>query len=244
MHEAKQHETNSFITLTYNEENMPWDGSLNKHHFQKFMKRLRKKLNGPIRFFHCGEYGEELGRPHYHACIFGENFPDKIRFKEHNGQMLYTSELLDSVWQKGYTTVGNLTFESAAYVARYCTKKVTGKAADEHYFKEIPYLDIQMEVEKEYVTMSRRPGIGYDHFAKYNDEIFAYDEIIVRGQPCQPPRYYDMLYEQINPTRMEEIKKDRIARAYSHAKDNTTSRLIAREKVKEAQNQSLKRVLK
>ena len=72
------HEDNCFITLTYDDENIPWDGSLNKQHFQAFMKRLRwHNKEKKIRYFHVGEYGEQLSRPHYHALIFNHDFDDK-----------------------------------------------------------------------------------------------------------------------------------------------------------------------
>jgi len=75
VHESKCHDDNIFVTLTYNNENLPKDGSLCLADLQKFMKRLRKKYGAGIRYFACGEYGEKLKRPHYHVCIFGLNFP-------------------------------------------------------------------------------------------------------------------------------------------------------------------------
>ena len=44
VHEAQVHDENCFITLTYNNENLPKDGSLNKRDFQLFMKRLIKEM--------------------------------------------------------------------------------------------------------------------------------------------------------------------------------------------------------
>ena len=79
VHEAAAYDCNAFITLTYDEENLPADGSLNYDHFQLFMKRLRKAIEpNKVRFYMCGEYGEENGRPHFHACLFGYDFPDKV----------------------------------------------------------------------------------------------------------------------------------------------------------------------
>jgi len=85
-------------------------------------------------FFHCGEYGSKTGRPHYHACIFKYDFPDKVFYTERNGYKLFTSQILQDLWTDpsdglpyGYCSVGSLTFESAAYVARYILKKVNGK---------------------------------------------------------------------------------------------------------------------
>ena len=122
--EASRHEHNSFITLTYAPECLPEDGSLHYEHFQKFIKRLRKRLwryedDLKVRFFMCGEYGEQFSRPHYHAIIFGYDFPDKVFWSRNNGYPLYRSRMLEELWPFGYCTVGDVTFESAAYVARY-----------------------------------------------------------------------------------------------------------------------------
>ncbi len=119
VHEAQMNEDNCFITLTYNEKNLPHDGSLDKTHFQKFMKKLRKTTDNKIRYYHCGEYGENLQRPHYHACLFGHDFADKEFFQNSNGNDLYISKQLDKTWNKGFATIGNMTFETAAYTARY-----------------------------------------------------------------------------------------------------------------------------
>ena len=136
MHEAQLHESNAFITLTYADEHLPQDRSLDKREFQLFIKRLRKSIQPQrLRYFHCGEYGAKLGRPHYHACLFGFDFPDKeLQRYSKTGEKLYRSDLLDSAWQnKGWALIGEVTFQSAAYVARYITKKITGEAAHDHY---------------------------------------------------------------------------------------------------------------
>ncbi len=124
MHEASLYDNNCSITLTYDNENLPNDFSLNKRHFQLFMKSLRKKYAPKkIRFYHCGEYGEENYRPHYHAIIFNHNFTDLDVLPSSSNNTLYTSPTLTDIWGKGLTQVGTVTFESAAYVARYITKK-------------------------------------------------------------------------------------------------------------------------
>ena len=105
MHEASLYEDNCFITLTYDQDHLPHDRSLNKSHFQKFMKRLRKRFGGGIRFYHCGEYGERTRRPHYHACIFNFDFSDKKLFKIVNNHRLYTSEQLEELWPFGFSTM-------------------------------------------------------------------------------------------------------------------------------------------
>lgn len=237
MHEARMHDRNCFITLTYDGKNLPTDGSLVKWHFQDFMKRLRRSLEPTrIRFFHCGEYGDRLGRPHYHACIFGYDFPDRELFSVRDDVRLYTSEFLAERWSHGFCTVGDFTFDTAAYVARYCLKKVNGKAAFEHYVNENGVL-----LTPEYCTMSRRPGIGADWFAKFGDDVFPWDEVIHEGRPIRPPRYYFDKYQLEDLEGSERVKAVRLEKAIRMAKDSTPARLRARETVKKAQFKQLKR---
>jgi len=98
VHEASLHKNNSFITLTYNDKNLPKYKTLQKKHFQLFMKRLRKKYGSNIRFFHCGEYGDKYQRPHYHACIFGHDFKDKQLLFTKRGSKTYVSQSLNKLW--------------------------------------------------------------------------------------------------------------------------------------------------
>lgn len=162
------------------------------------MKRLRKEV-GKVRFFHAGEYGENLGRPHHHACLFGFDFEDKKLWKVKQGVRLWTSETLNRIWGHGYCVIGEVTFESAAYVARYIMKKITGEEAVDHYKGKEP----------EYTTMSRRPGIGKEFFDKFQSDIYNYDRVEIRNKLVRPPRYYDGLYEVEHPDRMEKIKLNR-----------------------------------
>lgn len=198
MHETKLHEENCFLTLTYNDENLPKDGSVHKEHFQSFMKRMRKKY-GKMRYFHCGEYGENFGRPHYHAILFGHYPKDAELHSIRNGIRYYKSERLNKTWRKGFVVIGDVTFESAAYVARYVMKKVTGDKAEEHYQGKSP----------EYITMSRNPGIGKEFFEKYMDEIYKTDSVISKGQHAPVPKYYDYLMEKIDSNFIEETKRKR-----------------------------------
>lgn len=134
VHEASLHKRNCFITLTYNNDHLPEDRGLHYDHFQLFMKRLRKKYGEGIRFYMCGEYGEKLGRPHFHACLFNHDFSDKTPWKTtETGFKLFRSKELEELWPYGYSSVGAVSFESAAYVARYIMKKVNGEAAEMHY---------------------------------------------------------------------------------------------------------------
>ncbi|QXP08127.1 MAG: replication initiator protein [Arizlama microvirus] len=234
VHEAYGHEDNAFITLTYAPEFLPKDGSLIKSDFQKFMKRLRKAVSPTlVRFFHCGEYGEKNARPHYHACLFGYSFPDKVLYSIRDECRLYRSPMLEKLWPMGFATVGDVTFESAAYVARYITKKITGDLAPDHYKGKMP----------EYTTMSRRPGIGKRWYDKFSTDVFPSDEVVLRGKVMHPPRYYDKQLEAADFVLYEKIKLDRKTKAIQNAADNTTARLAVKEICKQAQFQQLKRGL-
>jgi len=199
VHEASLHSKNCFITLTYNDENKPQNNSLDLSTFQGFMKRLRKRYGHGIRYFHCGEYGETLGRPHYHALLFNFDFPDKTLWSTNSEFPLYTSESLSELWNLGFSTIGDLTFESAAYCARYVTKKITGDLAKDHYQGRKP----------EYCTMSRRKGIGYGWIEKYRNDVYPFDEVIIRGKKMKPAKAYDRFLELNFPTEYEEVKQSR-----------------------------------
>ncbi len=238
------HEDNCFITLTYNEENLPSDGSLVKEHFQKFMKKLRKQNNQKkIRYFQCGEYGEMLSRPHYHAILFGHDFNDKILNGPCNNNNLYISEQLEKTWAKGYCTVGAMTFESAAYCARYAMKKITGDAAQAHYQTVNITTGEITQLQTEYITMSRRPGLGKTWYDKFKDDLFPEDECVIDGRMMKPPRYYAKIYQQEEPEQYEQMKKERTKFFQAHKADATWQRLNDREKVKHAQLNQLTRPL-
>jgi len=226
MHEASLHDDTSFITLTYDDEHVPRFGSLLMDDWQKFFKRLRRRA-GKVRFFGCGEYGEQFGRPHYHACLFGLDFPDKVKWSTRGGHDVFRSDCLESVWPYGQSEIGSLTFESAAYVARYCVKKVTGPKAREHYECVDPETGECGTRLAEFATMSRRPGIGAGWFDLYGAEVYPSDEVIVNGVAAKPPRFYDRLLEVSSPEVASEVFKER--RLSRRREDETDARLRVRE---------------
>lgn len=235
VHEAQLYDSNCFITLTFNDESLfkrKFPASLDVSDFQLFMKRFRKRFGNGIRFFHCGEYGELNQRPHYHACIFNFDFHDRVLWKVRDDIKLYRSAILEELWPYGHSSVGDVTFDSAAYVARYIVKKVNGKAAKEHYL----HVDLDtgecFDRKPEYTTMSRRPGIGSAWFRNYITDVFPRDEVVLRGGvKMRPPKYYDGLYELENPMDFERIKRERVHNAERFSDDNTLARRIVKEKV-------------
>lgn len=206
------------------------------------MKRLRKRYaHTKIRYYQCGEYGDQLQRPHYHACIFGIDFEDKVLWKnDHNP--LYTSATLSQVWGKGFVTVGDLTFESAAYTARYILKKQLGKDSFSHYTR-LDENGLTHQVEPEYTTMSLKPGIGSGFYTLYKDDMFPENEVVINGRFSSTPRYYRNIFQIDDPETYEQMLEHTKEQMRRHEYDNTPARLEAREQVKQAQMQFLKREL-
>lgn len=208
-HEASLYQNNCFITLTYSDENLPKYGSLDYNAPVKFMHDLRQKYGSGIRSFGCAEYGEKLSRPHYHLCIFNHDFTDKIKWSENNDNPLYTSRQLADLWTHGHSTIGDLTFESAAYVARYVTKKITGPIALSHYLTEHINQttgEIIQRLPERSIAVSRMPGIGRQWYEQNQQFLLDHDFVVSRGKKVRPPKYYDRLTEKFHPELFKAIK--------------------------------------
>lgn len=229
--EAKMHKDNCFVTLTYDDNHLPADYGLCKQDLTKFFKRLRFNTGAKIRYYSAGEYGELYSRPHYHICIFGWRPDDLVLYTVRNGVNLYMSETILKAWQyQGFVTVGDVTFESAAYVARYVTKKITGDIAEAHYCGRQP----------EYNVMSRRPGIGAEFLSKYSEDIYGKDFIVIRDNiKCKPPAYFDRIYDnfygegafdaKIKPMRLQKS----IRQFNRHLDEYSFDRIVNRARFKE-----------
>ena len=245
MHEAQLHENNCFITLTYDNTHLPSDGSLHYEDFQRFVKRLRKKFGHTrIRYYMAGEYGENFGRPHFHACIFGFDFSDKKLWKRSSsGSMLYRSQDLETLWPFGYSSIGDVNFESAAYVARYIMKKVTGHNSKAHYTQTDTETGEITTRKPEFNKMSLKPGIGYDWYKTYKTDVYPHDYVVIKGKKVKPPKFYDKKYKMDNPYEFDEILYKREINGKLNSEDNTFERLKVKEIVQQAKLQQLKRTL-
>lgn len=247
MHEAAMHQDNCFVTLTYDGDHLPPGGSLDKDAFPLFMKRLRKRFPQTIRYFHAGEYGDRNGRPHYHACLFGVDFPDKYHWTTRKEFPVWRSPTLESLWPLGQSEIGTVTFESAAYVARYIMKKLRGRSVEDLEAQAAHYASVDTETGEvfyrvpEYATMSRRPGIGKKWLEKYMSDVYPFDEVIMRGEKMRPPRYYDKVLAELNPTMAEAVCFAR-ARKERDLEELTPRRLSSREIVTQARVNLGKRV--
>lgn len=257
MHEGQMHKENCVLTLTYNDENVPkWD-ALNHEDFQVFIRALRdhvryalknkptgglkqssvstRKTAVKVRYYMAGEYGTKLGRPHYHACIFGVDFADKYPWeKSPSGNQLYRSATLEKLWTKGTAKIGDLSYESAAYIARYIMKKITGERAKEHYVR-ILVDGTMVPIPPEYNRMSLRPGIGKTWFQKYKKDVYnnGQGSVVYKGRYMTPPKYYDRLLEESDPKIFEQLKAARkeVLKTEAFKAEQTPSRRKARETV-------------
>ena len=213
------HEKNCFITLTYSDENLPANGSLDYEAPVLFMKKLREKFGPGIRSYGCAEYGEKFQRPHYHLCIFNHDFDDKKPFSQrhwgNNEHRLYNSSSLESLWDLGHSSVGAFTWETAAYTARYVTKKITGPLAASHYESTNLYTgEITQRLPERSICVSRGGrngpgGIGLDWWNKYGKFLRDHDFAIINGAKVRPAKYYDRLFDLAFPDEFEETKRKR-----------------------------------
>lgn len=194
---------------------------------------MHKKYYSPeIRYFHCGEYGEKLGRPHHHACLFNFTFKDMEHIRTtHSGHKAYTSKTLSDLWEFGIHEIGEVTFQSAAYVARYIIKKRKRSEAYHHYGNK----------EEEYITMSRRPGIAFKWFEQFKDDVYPHGAVTMdSGFKALPPKFYDKKYELTNPVEFATMKQARVDRAKA-SPDNTPERLAVRHEILKRKLKLLKR---
>lgn len=240
VHEASLHDSNCFLTLTYDPDKVPvdFDGSLRKRDLQLFWKRLRRRFHDVrFRYLCCGEYGSMYSRPHYHACVFGFDFPDKVIWKTTDCGNTYSSEILNDIWGYGYCIIGDVTFASAAYVAGYIYKKQLGKDGWKSYVDKLTGL-IR---EPEFITMSRRPGIAKEWIKRYACEVYTTDSVVIDGQEYKPSRYYDTFFDSLDSESFLNIKEKRFDKGFKYAKDNTFKRLAVRLKIATAKMKLFKK---
>ncbi len=240
-HEAQLYQNNCFITLTYNDDLLPENSCLQLKHFQLFMKKLRKKYIHKIRFYHCGEYGSKTLRPHYHALLFNHDFQDKILHSTREGNKYYVSQELNKLWTYGFSIIGELTFDSAAYVARYCLKKHTGPRSHELYLGIDKKTGEIFYYPKEYATMSRRPGIGSGWYEKFKSDVYPDDFVVHDGIKMRAPKFYDGKLEKTDRNLFDKITTARMRDSAKRAHENTPARLAVRETVQRKRAERLKR---
>jgi len=187
MHECDYYNYSSFLTLTYDNDHIPEDKSLSKDALQKFFKRVRRRLEcipndilvsqyqitlnsrqkPAIKYFACGEYGDQFGRPHYHAIIFG--------ISPFSAGIL---TLLKECWPYGFIKAGTVTYDSCRYVADYVQKKYNGTKQKEVYGEKQPPFQLQSQ------------GLGLQYALDNQDRLISSLSITIHGTEVGIPRYY------------------------------------------------------
>lgn len=239
MHEKQLYDRSLFVTLTYSDEKLPTGMSLDYSHFQGFMRRLRRRCSGmtglpelggfaPLRFFMCGEYGEETSRPHFHAVLFNCAFRDERRL--HNGKL--RSEECESIWSYGNVDIALLNGARAGYVAGYVVKKAERRSADlvSRSTGEV------FERRPEFQEMSSNPGLGAYWYQRFGSDLFPHDGAVLDGKVFKVPRFYLDRYgrrsdQAVGPTGdVQAVKDARIERARAVEASESS---VSRRKVKE-----------
>ncbi|AZL82858.1 replication initiator protein [Apis mellifera associated microvirus 30] len=211
VHHAQMHEQSSFITLTYDDKNLPQNGSLNYDHVVNFIKRLRKRLHSDstnISFYRVGEYGGESHRPHYHLILFGYNFTERIKYKgvtnerivssKKDDRTYYKSSFLTDCWGHGFADLGDVDFATCQYTAKYVMKKLYAPTAEHSTW-----------LEKERSSCSKRIPIGTTWIQKYWQDVYPHDYVLHDGKKYKPPRFYDEWLEKNQPLTYAKVKLQR-----------------------------------
>lgn len=268
MHEASLHDTNYFVTLTYNDWHLPIgeflssetpgevvDVTLRRCDVVSFIKRYREYErrtfgNTNIKVFYCGEYGDLTKRPHYHVILFGITpLSDRYLWRKKDNFLYYRSSVLEDLWSDKYGNIGNVefsdvSFETCAYTARYVLKKQLGESRKE-ILEYAETVDLPLQ-EEPFIGMSRRPGIGKAYYDLHKGEIYDDDSVQYQRQfklfSSKPPRYYDKLYDIDDPLDMAFIKANRSA-FLTDASNFDQDHLLTRKLREEAKLADERRVL-
>ena len=249
-HEAQMHEKSCYITLTYADDYLPYSGGLEKEDFQNFIRRFRKHLalrpdarDRNLRYYHCGEYGENATRrPHYHAIIYGQDFSeDRTRHRTNEKNPFWRSPTLERLWPWGNSDIGEVTPQSAAYVCGYVLKKGPIAESGDKYLRfpedkrRKPY-----RVNPEYTSMSLKPGIGKSWLHKNWREVYPDDLVVLNGSTMKPPPYYDTLIKKWNPYLFQQVTDAR-TRYQSQIPEETREQRHARDTILRAKISQRKR---
>lgn len=220
VHELEFWDRSSFVTLTYDDDSLIYhpgflQPTLSRRDLQLFFKNLRRRIEPrKISYMASGEYGENTHRPHYHAILYGIDFSDDREYwKTLNGNKLYTSKLLTGAWgNKGHAVIGDVTFDSASYVASYTVKKLSG----EHSFT---FYEDQGR-DRPFGAMSTSPAIGKRWIEKNWRDVYPRDTIISRGHEVRPPRYYDEYLKSQDEALYKQVMAQRVLDAENRLSKN------------------------
>ena len=115
---------------------------LNKlRNYQAYYEKKYSAYKMDIRYFACGEYGDDTGRPHYHILLFGVR-PEIMEQAE------------EKVWKKGFISYKRYDDSKAYSGCMYLTKYVYKQQLE----KSLPV--------NPFILMSKKPPIGRNFIEK------------------------------------------------------------------------------
>lgn len=245
IHEAKMYENNIFLTLTYNDQNLPKDGKLNYLDIQLFIKRLRKEIEKNITdkelkeklkigYICTGEYGDKNKRPHWHLIIFNYRPSDaKYKYTSKTGDKVYSSLALTELWGKGNIDFGSVTLESAGYVARYAAKKLIHGKDNEHQFQPIHKTSSKHAIGKKYLEKYWQNifDLGYIVLPNYQKAAIPryYEDWLKKNHPNEWMKYYTGLKEKAKKLANEKQQKE--IDEYLHEVKNQSTRPLTKKEI-------------
>ena len=216
MHEIRYWPASSFVTLTYNKDNLIYNKNgiaptVTRRDLQLFFKSLRRKLEPQkIAYMASAEYGEQHARPHYHAILFGEDFKFDREPWEQEG--LFTSPTLSNAWgNKGNAIIGDVAYDSVAYVASYTVKKLNGEMAVSEYD--------DLGRTRPFGAMSSKPAIGRRFIEDYLYDVYPRDTVLINGVEVRPPRYYDDYLKVKDPDLYDRVMHKRAKKSEQRAEN-------------------------
>lgn len=242
VHEAQYHARSCFVTLTYSDQNLPAYGQLHKEHLQKFLRSLRKR-GFKLRYFACGEYGDQYDRPHYHALLFGVWPADAYEWRSKGKYKYFRSPTFELAWPHGFVEFSDVSRKNCEYVAGYIRKKRTKSSTDYwDRYERTAHDGALYYLEPEFSLMSKKPGIGERWIADHWKETYTHDSIILDGREWPVPEYYDKWLKKNRPGVWESVLECR--KAYILSEDTTTDEKLRQLKNKEKNIMSRNRHLK
>lgn len=209
-HEISQHTHNCFLTLTYNDENLPpYDEKLIKRGFQLFLKKLRAHAKKKLNYMVSHEYGSKTFRPHHHAIIFGYS-PSSQNFLRNSpsGNPLFTSREIEKLWGHGYHSIGEANEKTAYYIAAYALKGKKHEYINQSNGNIISLSDS--------FDCSKRPGIGLSYFNLHYKQLVNSGDVL--------PRYYLKKLKEQHPEIYEEYEN----KVTEHFTNRTPSQIISK----------------
>ncbi|QCS36183.1 replication initiator protein [Capybara microvirus Cap1_SP_151] len=182
--ESEKYDQKCFITATYNEFKCP--RFLVKKDLQLLIKQIRRYIDYhissdmKIKYFACGEYGGQFGRPHFHILLYGFCFPKDHILKDENGKKEYISLKLTELWNRGIISFSDCVDAShIKYTCGYVQKKLFHIYSDAEKKLLQDWIELHPDdhFQDSFITCSK--GIGLEFFDKnkyniYNDNEFLF----------------------------------------------------------------------